>query len=384
MLCAAHGRRRWRRGRACAMCARSRSGQSGECSEGREHTRSRQACERRVRVPCNAVLLQPVAHTPRAQHVVLLQELLERALLRAACERDIDNVGEGGEAELAQLILERFDAERARKRYEHVERLRRDSSLLVHGHVLKRAHVVQPVGELHDNDAPVLGHGEQHGARVHALVELFVPRGVHLGHLRLALNNPRHLHAKLGAQLLECDVVAVLDRIVQQAGNDGCGIHFEGCEYQRHLDRMRHERLAALPLLPIVRLDSKSQRARNLPDVRFQVRRGVRQSVRVLVRVRRATIRRGALRAARAACASDRRPCRRPCRSPARQARRPSPDVAHGACAQESQNGAEEERAGIHGCESAPSCPSARRDRAPQAAGGGLMTDGYARQPSRA
>ena len=36
----------------------------------------------------------------------------------------------------------------------------------MHGHVLERAHVVQPVGELDDDDPPIISHGNEHRAQV--------------------------------------------------------------------------------------------------------------------------------------------------------------------------------------------------------------------------
>ena len=51
----------------------------------------------------------------------------------------------------------------------NVERLARDALLLFGRKKPERAHVVQPVGELHHNDANVVDHGQQHLADVFGL-----------------------------------------------------------------------------------------------------------------------------------------------------------------------------------------------------------------------
>ena len=60
------------------------------------------------------------------------------------------------------------------ERGEDVEGFAGDSALLLGVQVLERAHVVEAVGELDDDDAHVGDHGEQHLADVLGLVVLAV------------------------------------------------------------------------------------------------------------------------------------------------------------------------------------------------------------------
>ena len=71
---------------------------------------------------------------------------------------------EVGEGEVGQLALVAPHAEAVRERREDLERLARNGDALVRRHVLERAHVVQPVGELHHHNPPVVSHRHKHRA----------------------------------------------------------------------------------------------------------------------------------------------------------------------------------------------------------------------------
>eukprot|EP00966_Prymnesium_polylepis_P014772 341627-Prymnesium_polylepis.2 len=68
-----------------------------------------------------------------------------------------------------QLPLELVDTEPARERHENLDRLARDAHLLVARHVLQRAHVVEPIRQLHHHDPPIGRHRDQHLALVEAI-----------------------------------------------------------------------------------------------------------------------------------------------------------------------------------------------------------------------
>ena len=50
-----------------------------------------------------------------------------------------------------------------------IQRLARDALLLVRRQIFERAHVVQPVGQLHQHHANVVDHGQKHLADVFGL-----------------------------------------------------------------------------------------------------------------------------------------------------------------------------------------------------------------------
>ena len=76
------------------------------------------------------------------------------------------------EREVLELPLHVLDAEPVRERRVDVERLLRDALLLRLGQRRDRAHVVQPVGELDEQDAHVLRHRHEHLAHRGGLLRL--------------------------------------------------------------------------------------------------------------------------------------------------------------------------------------------------------------------
>mmetsp|Transcript_47513 Transcript_47513/g.153570 ORF Transcript_47513/g.153570 Transcript_47513/m.153570 type:complete len:281 (+) Transcript_47513:391-1233(+) len=178
----------------------------------------------------------------------------------------------------------------------------------------QRPHVVQPVRQLDNHDAPVLGHRYEHGAqvlrllvgvrdeRLHRLrlrrldaashaaaaaaaaeqcagrsVALGLVRGAdhlrQLGDLCLALDNLAHRRAeeRLDGRKVE---LRVLDRVVQQPGDERLLVHRGAREDRRHLDRVGDVGLAAAALLAVVRQEGGLQREPQLLlRRRAQVRR---------------------------------------------------------------------------------------------------------------
>ena len=81
------------------------------------------------------------------------------------------------------------------------------------------AHVVQAVGDLDEDDADVLGHGQKHLAQVLRLLVLFA--GVlHARQLRDALHDVRHDRTELASDILVGEG-GVLDHVMQQRRDDG-------------------------------------------------------------------------------------------------------------------------------------------------------------------
>ena len=70
------------------------------------------------------------------------------------------------EREVLELPLDRVDTQPVRQRRVDLERLARLLDLLLLGHRLDRAHVVQAVGELDQDDPHVGGHRDHHLAVV--------------------------------------------------------------------------------------------------------------------------------------------------------------------------------------------------------------------------
>ena len=90
---------------------------------------------------------------------------------------------------------------------------------------VERAHVVQPVGELDEDDAQVLRHGQQHAPEVLGLA-LAAAVELDLAQLRDAAHEEGDLLAELLADDLEV-VPGVLDDIVEEGGGEGGVVEFE-------------------------------------------------------------------------------------------------------------------------------------------------------------
>ena len=146
--------------------------------------------------------------------------LFFRELVQLGGDRLVGLRVEHAEGEVLQLLAHALHAHAPGERRIDLHRLLGDARpLLLVLHVLDRAHVVQPVGELDEEDADVLRDGEQQFAEVLRLLRLardeLQP---------LQLGDAFHELADRRAEEL-VDLVAggagVLDRVVQQRDRDG-------------------------------------------------------------------------------------------------------------------------------------------------------------------
>jgi hypothetical protein len=123
------------------------------------------------------------------------------------------------EGQVLELPLDRVDAEAMRERRVDLERLPRLLLLLLLTEVLDRPHVVQAVGELDEDDADVLRHGDDHLAIVLDL-RLLAARELDPRQFRDPLDEACDLIAELGPHLVD-DGARVLDDVVEERGGDG-------------------------------------------------------------------------------------------------------------------------------------------------------------------
>ena len=161
--------------------------------------------------------------------------------------------------EVFQLPLDLADAKPVCQWRVDVERLAGDLAALRFGERLEGAHVVQPVGELDEDDPEVLRHRDHHLPDVFGLL-LLVGAQRDPAELGDAVDEPRHLGTELPLDLVGGQV-CVLHRVVEQGGRDRRGVQLEVGEDRRHLQRVVDVVLAGQPALarmgrggPLVRL----------------------------------------------------------------------------------------------------------------------------------
>jgi len=152
---------------------------------------------------------------------------------------------ERGERQVLQLPLDGVHPEPVSQRGVDLQRL---AGLAVGGlpaDVAPGAGVVQPVGQLDDQDPDVPAHGDDHLAHGLGLGGVAVLDLVKLGD---PVHQASDLVAELGAQRLQ-RVVGVLDGVVQQGGSDGGRRHPELGEDAGHGQRVSDVGVPALALL---------------------------------------------------------------------------------------------------------------------------------------
>ena len=146
------------------------------------------------------------------------------------------------EREVLELPLDRVDTEPVGDRAVDVERLAGLLDLLLLGHRGDRAHVVQAIGELDQDDPDVRGHRDHHLAVVLGL-RLVARLERQPGELGDAVDQAGDLLAERLANLLQRRR-GVLDGVVQQRRAQRLGVEAHPGADLRHADRMDDEVLA--------------------------------------------------------------------------------------------------------------------------------------------
>ena len=162
------------------------------------------------------------------------------------------------EREVLELPLDRVDAEAVRERRVDLQGLLGLVDLLLLGHRLDRAHVVQAIGELDQDDPDVRGHRDHHLAVVLGL-RLVARLEDDPGQLRHAVDEAADLVAERLADLVEVGA-GVLDGVVQQRGAQRRRVQAHAGADLRDADRVDDEVLARLAALVGVVLAGEHER----------------------------------------------------------------------------------------------------------------------------
>ena len=162
------------------------------------------------------------------------------------------------EREVLELPLDRVDAEAVRERRVDLQGLLGLVDLLLLRHRLERAHVVQAVGELDQDDPDVRGHRDHHLAVVLGL-RLVARLERDPGQLRHAVDEAGDLVTERLADLAQRGA-GVLDGVVQQRGAQRLGVEAHAGADLGDADRMGDELLARLAALVGVVLAGEHER----------------------------------------------------------------------------------------------------------------------------
>ncbi len=159
------------------------------------------------------------------------------------------------ETEVFQFAANLAHAETVRDGGVDFERLAGDFLLAFGIEMFEGAHVVQAVGELDEDDADVVDHGEHHFAEVLGL-RFFPGREIDFADLGDAFDDVGDLFAEFLADFNGGDR-GVFDGVVEEAGGDGNGIHFHVGENVADFERMHEIGLAGGAVLSGVMLLGK-------------------------------------------------------------------------------------------------------------------------------
>ena len=173
------------------------------------------------------------------------------------------------EREVLEFPLHLPDAEALRERRVDLEGLAGDALLLLGRQAVQRAHVVEAVGELDQDDPDVLGHREQHLADVLGLL-LLVAVGTELRQLRDTIHELGDLCPEALLDVGQA-VLGVLGDIVEQGRLDGDGFDAEVGEDLGARDRVGDVQLTGRPKLAGVSVDRERERFLDLREVRVGV-----------------------------------------------------------------------------------------------------------------
>ena len=175
---------------------------------------------------------------------------LPRAALTALREHPVAVGIEVLEREVLELLVDTVQAETVRDRRVDFERFACDAAALSGSHRVQRAHVVQAIGELDQDDAHIARHRQQHFAEVLGL-GFFLRLELDFVELRNAVDELRDRLAEVARDFVLGDR-GVFGHVVQQRRGERLRIHVPLRENVGDREGVRDVRLAGLAVLPFV------------------------------------------------------------------------------------------------------------------------------------
>src|SRR5688572_20233583 len=162
------------------------------------------------------------------------------------------------ERQVFQFRLDTGHAEPVRQRGVDLPGFQRDPAAPLRRQVLQRPHVVQPVAQLDDDDAGILGDGQE---KLAVVLDLLFSGGVErqAGNFGQAVHDAGHLGTELPGDVLHAHI-GVFDYVMQEGRHDGSAVQQLLGQNQRHGDGMRDEVFTRHALLTPVRGRAEAER----------------------------------------------------------------------------------------------------------------------------
>ncbi len=127
--------------------------------------------------------------------------------------------------------------------------------LLLLGHEFQCSHIVQPVSQLDDDHADILGHSQEHLSEILCLNLLLCGIG-NFGQLGHAVHKFSYLLPKFGPHLLNAHS-GILNRIMKYTCSNGSCIHLKFSKNDANLQRMDDIWVTGNPFLTLVSIPGK-------------------------------------------------------------------------------------------------------------------------------
>ena len=125
-----------------------------------------------------------------------------------------------------------------RQRSINLQRFAGNRLLLMHGHKLHGAHIVQSIGQLNQNHANIARHRKEHLAIVFNL-SIFLGNILNFAQLRHAVNKVGHNHAKALLDIIQ-GIIGIFNNIVEKGCRQGFIVHLQAGQNAHHANRVNN------------------------------------------------------------------------------------------------------------------------------------------------
>ena len=174
------------------------------------------------------------------------------------------------ETQILQFAIDVIQPEAVGDRRIDFHGLAGDALAFVVRHGFQRAHIVQTIGQLDENDTHIVRHCQQHFAKIFCL-RIFAGLKQDAVQFAQPIDQFRNRFTEFFGNLFGGGV-GIFHHVMQQCGNDRLNIEVQGGQDARDSNRVGDIRIAGLARLALVRGAAEFDRLADVLDVlRFKV-----------------------------------------------------------------------------------------------------------------